>query len=163
VDGVAVLSGAAGAGLDVLDSVIEHLCAVVADCSAQDFDAVVVGALDGVARNQQALRGERHDRGGGGLGDDVAADVAGDLLEPDAAAAAAGDLAIGDADVASTEAVQQAAPRRQWNAAAVEGDVGKPDAAGAFAQKHRRAAVENEPGRAAHADQLRAVLQAKHL
>ena len=36
------------------------------------------------------------------------------------------------------------------------------DAAGAFARQHRRAAVEDEPGRAAHADQLRAVLQAKH-
>ena len=45
VDGVAVLSGAAGAGLDVLDAVVEHLRAVVADRGAQDFDAVVVGAV----------------------------------------------------------------------------------------------------------------------
>ena len=47
-------------------------------------------------------------------------DVAGDLLEPDAVAAAAGDFAIGDADVAPAEAMHQAAPRRQRNAAAVE-------------------------------------------
>ena len=110
----------------------------------------------------QALRVERDDRGRGGLGDDVAADVAGDVLEPDAVAAAADDLAIGDADVAAAEAMHQAAPRRQRNAAAVERDVGEADAAGAFARKHRCAAVEDEPGRAAHADQLRAVLQTKH-
>ena len=96
------------------------------------------------------------------FGDDVAADVAGDLLEPDAVAAAAGDLAIGDADVAAAEAMHQAAPRRQRNAAAVERDAGKADAAGAFALQHRGAAGEDELGRAAHADQLRAVLQAKH-
>src|SRR6202011_2961279 len=101
VDGVAVVAGAAGAGLDVRDAVVEHLRAVVADGGAQDFDAVVVGTLNGVARNQQALRVERYDRGGGGIGDDVAADVAGDVLEPDAVATAAGDFAIGDADVAS--------------------------------------------------------------
>ena len=117
---------------------------------------------DGVARDDQALRVERHDRGGRDLGDDVAADVAGDLLEPDAVAAAAGDLAIGDADVAAAEAMHQAAPRRQRNAAAVERDAGQADAAGAFALQHRRAAVEDEPGRAAHADQLRAAWQAQH-
>ena len=44
VDGVAVLAGAAGAGLDVLDAVVEHQRAVVADRGAQDLDAVVVGA-----------------------------------------------------------------------------------------------------------------------
>ena len=71
------------------------------------------------------------------------------------------DLAIGDADVASAQAMHQAAPRRQRNAAAIQRDAGEADAAGAFALKHRRAAAENEPGRAAHADQLRAVLQAK--
>ena len=107
--------------------------AVVADRGAQDFDAVVVGAQDRVARDQQALRVERDDRGGGGVGDDIAADVAGDVLEPDAVAAAAGDLAIGDADVAAAQAMHEAAPRRQRNAAAVERDVGEADAAGAFA------------------------------
>ena len=96
------------------------------------------------------------------VGDDVTADIAGDLLEPDAGAAAAGDFAIDDADIASAEAMHEAAPGRQRNAAAVERDVGEADAAGAFAWKHRRAAVEDELGRAAHADQLRAVLQTKH-
>ena len=43
------------------------------------------------------------------------------------------DFAIGDADIASAEAMHEAAPRRQRNAAAVERDVGKADAAGAFA------------------------------
>jgi len=52
------------------------------------------------------------------IGDDVAADVAGDVLEPDAVAAAAGDFAIGDPDVASTDAMHEAAPRRQRDAAA---------------------------------------------
>ena len=69
----------------------------------------------------------------GDVGDDVAADVAGDLLEPDAVAAAAGDLAIDDADIAAAEAMHQAAPRRQRDAAAVERDVGEADMVGAFA------------------------------
>src|SRR5450432_56636 len=52
--------------------------------------------------------------------------------------------------------------RRQRNAGAIQREVGKTDAVGAFALKHRRAAGEHEPGRAAHADQLGAALQAKH-
>ena len=136
--------------------------AVVADRGAQDFDAVVVGAGNGVARDDQAERIERHHGGGRDLGKNVAGDIAGDLLEPDAVAAAGRDLAIGDADVASAEAMHQAAPRRQRNAAAVERDTGQADAVGAFAQKHRGAAVEHEFGRAAHADQLRSALQAQH-
>ena len=162
VDGVAVLPGAAGTGLDVLDAVVEHQRAVIADRGAQDLDAVVVGAEDGVARDQQAPRVERDDRGGGGVGDDVAADIAGNLFEPDAGAAAACYLAIDDADVGAAEAMHQAAPGRQRNAAAVERDAGEADVPGAFALQHRGAAVEDEFCRAAHADQLRAVLQAKH-
>ncbi len=156
------MPGAAGAGLDVLDAVVEHPRAVVADGGAQDFDAVVVGAGNGVARNQQALRVERYDRGGCCVGDDVAADVAGDILEPDAVAAAADDLAIGDPDVASPQAMHEAAPCRQRDAAAIQRDIGEADAASAFALKHRCAAVEDEFGRAAHPDELRAGLQAEH-
>ena len=63
------------------------------------------------------------------LGDDVAADIAGDLLEPDAGAAAVGDFTIDDADVAAAEAMHEAAPRRQRNAAAVKCDAGQADAA----------------------------------
>ncbi len=58
--------------------------------------------------------------------------------------------------------MHEAAPRRQRNAAAVQRDVGEADAGRAFALKHRRAAVKDQSGRAAHADQLRAVLQAQH-
>ena len=90
-------------------------------------------SLNGVARNQQALRVERHDCGRSGVGDDIAADVAGDVLEPDAVAAAADDLAIDDADIAAAEAMHKAAPRRQRNSAAVEGDVGEADTVCAFA------------------------------
>ena len=71
-------------------------------------------------------------------------------------------FAIGDADVAPAEAMHQAAPLRQRNAAAVEGDAGQADTVGAFALQHRGAAAEDELGRAAHADQLRAALQAQH-
>src|ERR1700682_3160057 len=92
----------------------------------------------------------------------MAADVAGDVLEPDAVAARASDLTIGNADVASAEAMHQAAPHRQSNASAIQREVGKTNAVGAFALKHRRTAGEYEPGRAAHADQLGAALQAKH-
>jgi len=53
IDGVAILSGAAGAGLDVLDPVVDHHGAVVADRGAQDFDAVVVGVDDGVAGDRE--------------------------------------------------------------------------------------------------------------
>ena len=63
----------------------------------------------------------------------VAADIAGHILEPDAVAAAVGDLAIGDADVAAAEAMHEAAPRRQLDAAAVERDVGQAELLGAFA------------------------------
>ena len=106
-------------------------------------------------------RVERYHRGGRDIGEDIAADVAGDLLQPDAVAAAADDLALGDADVAPTEAMHEAAPRRQRNAAAVERDAGKSDMSFALALQHRGATVENEFGRAAHADELRAALQAK--
>jgi len=58
--------------------------------------------------------------------------------------------------------MHQAAPHRQSNAGAIQREVGKTNAVGAFALKHRRAAGEHEPGRAAHADQLGAALQAKH-
>ena len=129
---------------------------------AQDLDAVVVGAGNGVARDDQALRVERYDRGGRDLCEDIAGDVAGNLLQPDAVAAAVGDFAIGDADVAPAEAMHQAAPLRQRNAAAIERDAGQADAVGAFALQHRSAAVEHEFGRAAHADQLRAALKAQH-
>jgi hypothetical protein len=162
VDGVAVLSGAAGAGLDVLDAVVRDQRAVVADGGAQDLDAVVVGRGDGVARHDQAPGVERHHRGCGCSGDDVAADIAKNLFEPDRVAAAARDLAIDDADVATTEAMDQAAPGRQCNTAAVERDAVKTDAAGAFARQHRGTAVEDEFCRAAHADQLRAAFQAQH-
>ena len=108
------------------------------------------------------LRVEGDDCGGRDLREDVAGDVAGHLLEPDAVAAAAGDFAIGDADVAPAEEMDQPAPRRQRNAAAVEGEAGQADAVGAFALEHRSAAGEDEFGRAAHADQLGAVLQPQH-
>ena len=55
VDGVAVLTGAAGTGDDVLDAVVDHQRAVVAGLVAEDFDAVVAGAGDRVLRDQQAL------------------------------------------------------------------------------------------------------------
>ena len=96
------------------------------------------------------------------FGKDVAGDVARHLFDPDAVAAAGRDLAIGDADVAAAEAMHQAAPCRQGNAAAVERDTGQADAVGAFAQKHRSAAIEHKFGRAANADQLRSALQVQH-
>jgi len=42
---------------------------------------------------------------------------------------------LGPADVAAAEAMHQTAPRRQRDAAAIERDVGKADAIGAFALK----------------------------
>src|SRR5450631_691519 len=110
IDGVAVLSGAAGAGLDVLDAVVCDQRAVVADGVAQDFDAVVAGADNGVARNDEALRIERDNGCRGCRGNDVAADIAGDVFQPDAVAAAAGEFAIDNADVAAAQAMHQAAP-----------------------------------------------------
>ncbi len=104
------------------------------------------------------MRRSRWKRGG----DVVAADVARNLLEPNAVAAAAGDFAIDDPDISPAEAMDQTAPGRQRNAAAVDREVGDADTVGAFALKHRGAAGENKPGGAAHAHQLRAVLQAKH-
>src|SRR5205807_3140923 len=118
---------AAGAGLDVLDAVVGDQRAVVADVRAQDLDAVVVGAGDGVAGDAETPGVERHHCRHRDVGKDVAGDVAGYLLEPDAAAAGAGDLAIGDADVAAAEDMDQPAPRRQWNAAAIEAETGQPD------------------------------------
>ena len=91
-----------------------------------------------------------------------AADVAGNVFQPDGAAAAAGDFAVGDADVAPAEAMHEAAPGRQRNAAAIKSDVDEAYVARAFAGQHRRPAVENQFCGAAHADQLGAVLQPKH-
>src|SRR5712675_909829 len=58
-------------------------------------------------RRDQALGVERHDCRHRGIGDDVAADIAGNLFEPDRAAAAADDLAIGDAEIATRQAMDQ--------------------------------------------------------
>src|SRR4029079_4200317 len=110
VDGVAVLPGAAGPGLDVLDAIVEHQRAVVADRGTQDLDAVVIGADNRVARHHQALRVERGDAGDRDIAKNIAADVAGDVLEPDAVAAAVDDLAVDDANVAPAEAMHEAAP-----------------------------------------------------
>src|SRR5262249_44500922 len=136
VDGVAVLAGAAGTGLDVFDTVVEHQRSIVADRGAQDLDAVVVRAQDRVARDDQAERVEGDNGRRGDVGEDVLRDVAGDLLEPDAVAAARNDIAIVDANVTSAEAMHEAAALRQRDAAAVERDAAKADAAGAFAEKH---------------------------
>ena len=57
--------------------------------------------------------------------------------------------------------MHEAAPLRQGNVAAVQCEAGEADMGCAFALKHRGAAGEDELGRAAHADQLRAVLQAE--
>ena len=79
--------------------------------------------------DDQAQRIERHHRRGRDLREDIAGDVAGDLLEPDAVAAAGRDLAIDDADIAAAEAMHETAPLRQRNAAAIERNAGKADAA----------------------------------
>src|SRR5262249_10287876 len=130
-----------------------------ADGGTQNLDAVVVGAENRVARDDEALGIERDHGRHGDVGEDIARDVAGDLLEPDAAAAGARDLAIEDAHVASAETVDEAAARRERNAAAVEGDAGEADRAGAFAEDHRRTTGEDKFRRTAHAHELRAVLQ----
>src|SRR5947209_19983131 len=83
------------------------------------------------------------------------ADVARDILQPDAVAAAAEDLAIGEADIAAAQAMHEATPRRQRNAAAIERESAQADAACAFTGEHAGAAGEDQFCRAAHADQLR--------
>src|SRR3974390_3475640 len=67
VDGVAVLAGPAGTGVDVLDTVVDHDGAVVARSRAPDLDAVVAGARDAVARNQQPRGVEDVKRGLGAI------------------------------------------------------------------------------------------------
>ncbi len=63
----------------------------------------------------------------------------------------------------SQSLIRTSRPARQWIRprrsgrgmfAAVERDAGKAQAVGAFGEQHRRAAVEDEFGRAAHADEL---------
>src|SRR5579872_4517970 len=128
----AELPRAAGAGLDILDAVVGDQRAVVADRRPQDLDAVVVGTPDRVARDDQPLGVERYDRGRSDVGEDIAADVAGNLLEPDAVAAAVADFTTADADIAAAQAMDQAIPRRQRHIRAVERKARKADMVGAF-------------------------------
>src|SRR5690242_3840267 len=93
VDGVAVLAGAAGTCLDVLDPVAFDQRAVIADRVAQDFDAVLRCPADGVAGYPKAARIERNDSGDRNVGEGVAAEVARDEFKPGAAASAGGDRA----------------------------------------------------------------------
>jgi hypothetical protein len=55
--------------------------------------------------------------------------------------------------------MHEAAPCRQRNAAAVERDAGEAEMSAALALEHRGAAIEDEPGRATRANQLRPIRQ----
>ena len=120
VDGVAVLAGAAGAVVDRLDAVVDDHGAVVAGSAAPDLDAVVAGAGNGVARDQQRARIEGMDRDVGAVGQDRVDDLAVDRGAGDGGAAGAEDFAIGDLDAADVLEMHEAAPLGQAAALAVE-------------------------------------------
>ncbi len=127
-DGVAVLARAAGSGLDVLDAVVDHDAAVVADdgCVKISMPLSEVSEIV-VLRDQKSERVERHDGGGRDLAKGVAADFAGDVFQPDAVAAAVMISQSVDANVAAGEAVNEAAPVGQRQIAAVERQIGEAD------------------------------------
>ena len=76
IDGVAVLTGAAKARRNVLDTVLDHHGAVIARIRAPDQDPVVAGPADGVAGNHEATCVEREDSGRRGARDGVVRDLA---------------------------------------------------------------------------------------
>ncbi len=133
IDGVTVLSGAAGARLDVFDTVVDNHGAIVAHDISQDLDAVVRRILNRVLRDQKPECIERGERGVRGLADGVAADFTGDVLEPDAVAAAADDVAILHVDIEATQDMHQPAAVCEFDAAAVEREIGEGNTAGTLA------------------------------
>src|SRR5262249_21261731 len=110
VDGIAVLAGAAGAVADGLDAVVGHDGAVVARLRAPDLDAVVAGAADGVARDQEARCVQRMDRDLDRVIQRAAADLAAGCAARDAGAAGADHLAAGDAHALRALELNEPAP-----------------------------------------------------
>src|SRR5437879_2789764 len=125
VDRIPVLSRAAGLRRDVLDTVVDHLSAVVALLRAPHLNSVVGDIANGVARNDKAARVERVDRGAKRARDGRAGDVALDAFQHDAVAPRTDDLAIADRDPAPGRELNEAGILRQCLAAAVEGDAGE--------------------------------------
>ena len=83
--------------------------------------------------------------------DRVAGDFALDRLERDAVAAGIDDLAIGDAQRAALGEMQQPAPFRQRDIAAVENEAGDADMIAAGGRHDRRSAGHDDPCRAGNA------------
>ena len=161
VDRIAVLSRAAGLRRDVLDTVVDHLSAVVALLRAPHLNSVVGDIANGVARNDKAARVERVDRGAKRARDGRAGDVALDAFQHDAVAPRTDDLAIADRDPAPGRELNEAGILRQCLAAAVEGDAGEQDVVGAAANDQRCVVDRDESRCAGNADQPRAGRQHK--
>jgi hypothetical protein len=161
VDGVAVLAGATGDVVDILDAVVDDERTVVALLRPVHQNAAVAGAAHDVILDRQAARIERIDCNVRGLGDGGAGHRALDLKQTDTAAARTRDLAIHDAKVAALFEDHQSAVLRQRPATALDGETRERDVIAATCRNQRGTAGEDEPRRAAHANQLGAARQRK--
>ena len=122
-------------------------------------DAAVAGAAHDVVLDRQPARIERVDRDVRRLGDGGARQCALDAFEADAAAARARHLAIHDAKIVALREIDERAVFRQGPAAAVEHQARQREMIGGARRDQCGAAGEDQPRRAAHADQLRAARQ----
>src|SRR5262249_53839721 len=120
VDAIAVLARAAGAIEDRLDAVVDDEAAVVARLAAPDLDAVVTGAGDRVARDQEPARVERMDRDIDSVADRHAGDLAVNRTAVNCRSPGAGDRAIDDLDGAGALQMHEPAPFREPPPQAVE-------------------------------------------
>jgi hypothetical protein len=154
IDAVAVLAGAAGAVRDPLDAVVDDHRAVVATFATPDLDAVVAGADDGIARDQETARVERMNRNVGAVDDTRRRDFALDGAADDADAAAVANLAVRDLDCACMVELQQALPLGQAPPLSIERQAGERHVAGIRCRDQGSVVGNLQPGCAAHAEEL---------
>src|SRR5581483_1476713 len=154
IDGIAVLPGAAGARGDVLDAVVEDERAVVAGLGAPHQDAVVGALAHRVGGDPEALRIEREDAGVARAAHGRARHLAFDSLQHDPVPGRRHNLAVADAYAPTFCEMHKAALRGKGDAGAVEHQSGERRGVGACRRDERRATRQDEPGCAAHADDL---------
>jgi hypothetical protein len=137
----------------VLDAIVEHHGAVMADAAADDHDAVVAGIRHRIARNGETAGVGGQQRHVGAIRDGRAGDFAGDAREADAVAAGCQYGAVHNPHAARLLDMHQPLVVRQRPQHAVEREAGERHRLAALRRNERRPAAEDEPRRAAHTDE----------
>src|SRR6185312_8567440 len=156
VDGVSVLTAAAGPRGGVLDAIVGDDAAVAALAALPHADAAIARAADDIARNHHPAAVDAEQRVIGGTDDSAAGHFAVAFRERDRVAAGVQDLAIGDWQGTHLTEIHEPAILRKVPAAALEREPGERDVVRLLGGEQRRPAREFDARCAAHAEKLRA-------